>query len=811
MADDNPTFAVKAPGFNTWGNVGISEDNEFYKLLDETKVKTDAVFEVINLTFDLINSALDFIASLLIDFTNPLKPIIEAIIALLNSFIADLRNFGWYLTYDRKGFEDPTKKLLGGYPAFESRLVEKLLDIGDPTRPNFSPESKVFAMTFFVGADASKLGAILAQIKKLLKLFLTLSGPSDKAAAPINVEVGYYNDVVGEVQLPNKFKPDGVRVKWNLPPPPNTNKIMPKSFILPDYFLFSVATRITNERIAYINRVNRPDGEEVLIEAFGPEKSTVQELLGDIDARLWPLIKTDGEFTKLDESKEFQRLDEMPDGIGSLGSFILKGDDDYYLNKIGEEKISDAYRCFVYGSGGGALFGDNDFSFDIPLEFLKINGKLASEYSITMYSLTMESKDYDSISKKKKDLPSGGLNIRVGTHELVETGDFLITKPWGNKYWLGMEDGELSKPSATVVVKSPSEIREKYLKAVKFYFLAHLLAQPYNEYHKAKLGYEDPVGKENDLLLELADLAEEMLYLKVQTGQEFALGIQEWLRKIMIRFKEGMPSDATLRSLSNSLDKILSFPLDLEKMVENTANGGFNLAVIHPSFGGLMKSKSQIQQSYELLITDALRSANYDSTTLTSFNNSVVHDKWPQGKQPWIFDSSGFIGHLFFHKDFKETFRLAQRVVTLTPPAVSGGEWLNQRPFRDADLSSLTDFIDTVKKYLEGFLKGLQGIVAKILKFIHMLKTRIAQVQAIIARIKALIDLILSFRFPAGLYGTFHLADGTSGLVSALQQTEDKPDIGSSGYGTGVMMVAGGAPTILVDFLIALMGGEGEG
>ena len=150
-------------------------------------------------------------------------------------------------------------------------------------------------------------------------------------------------------------------------------------------------------------------------------------------------------------------------------------------------------------------------------------------------------------------------------------------------------------------------------------------------------------------------------------------------------------------------------------------------------------------------------------------------------------------------------------MVTLSPPVANEtGNWLTQRPFRDADLSALTDFIDTVKKYMEGFLKGLEGIVAQILKFIHMLKTRIAQVQAIIAKIKALIDLILSFRFPAGLYGTFHLADGTAGLISALQQSVDKPDIGSGGYGTGAMVVAGGVPTILIDFFIALMGGEGE-
>lgn len=278
----------------------------------------------------------------------------------------------------------------------------------------------------------------------------------------------------------------------------------------------------------------------------------------------------------------------------------------------------------------------------------------------------------------------------------------------------------------------------------------------------------------------------------------------------MLKFKSDMPSDATLNSLKNSLDKINEFPLDLEQMVKTTANGGFGLSALHPSFGALL-SQSQIQSNYEALITDQLRSTNYDSTTLTSFNNRVVHDAWTGSKQPWIFDSSGFIGHLFLHKDFKETFRLARKVVTLSPPTTTEtGHWLNQRPFRDSDLSALTDFIDTVKKYMEGFLKGLEGIVAQILKFIHMLKTRIAQVQAIIAKIKALIDLILSFRFPAGLYGTFHLADGTAGLISALQQSEDKPDIGSSGYGTGLMAVAGGAPTILIDFLIALMGGEGE-
>lgn len=804
MAENDPNGWAKAPGFNTWGHVGVAKDNDFYQLLDETKEKTDAVFEVVNLTFDLVNSALDFIASLLIDFTNPLKPIIEEIIALLESFISDLRNFGWYLTYDKKEFENPTEELLGGYPAFESRMIKKLLDLKDPTRPNFAPESKVFAMTFFAGADASKLGAIIAYMKKLLKLFLSFKGESDKTEAPINVQVGYYNDLVGDIEIPNVYKPDGIRVKWNLPAPPSTNKILPKTFILPDYFLFSVATRNTNEKIATKRKVPRQPTESLLISLFGPDKSEVQDLVGGItDPRLWPLIKTDAEFTKLDEDTFFLPL-KLEDGIGNTGSFILKGDDSHYLNRIEHpvegQKISDAYRCFIYGGGGGGLVGDNDFSFDIPLDNLKIGEKLESEYYITMYSLTIDSDDYNSISKKTTKLP--GL-LRVGTQDLLEEGAFLAPVRVGeSSFTLAMPKGSISKPSAIVPIKSPSELREKYLKAVKFYFLAHLLAQPYSKYHIGRLDFEEPVGKEETLIEAFGEKSiYKNLYNSSQTTQEFARGIQEWLRKIMLNFKLGMPSDATIRSLSNSLEKINKFPIDLENMVKATADGDA-ISVVLPS---LKDGPTGFQ------VTDEMRSANYDFATLTMFNNKIVHNSWTDSKQPWIFDEGVFIGHLFFHKEFKETFRLARKVVTLSPPtSTETGNWLNQRPFRDSDLSALTNFIDTVKKYMEGFLKGLEGIVAQILKFIHMLKTRIAQVQAIIARIKALIDLILSFRFPAGLYGTFHLADGTAGLISALQQSEDKPDIGSSGYGTGVMVVAGGAPTILIDFLIALMGGEGE-
>ena len=80
--------------------------------------------------------------------------------------------------------------------------------------------------------------------------------------------------------------------------------------------------------------------------------------------------------------------------------------------------------------------------------------------------------------------------------------------------------------------------------------------------------------------------------------------------------------------------------------------------------------------------------------------------------------------------------------------------------------------------------------------------------KAIILKLKAVIDAILNFRLPAGLYATYHITNGTGGLVSAVTNSQNKPPIGDTGYGAGMMAVAGGLPSILVELFIALIGGE---
>jgi hypothetical protein len=836
MAEFDPRDALRAPNFNQWGFAGIPKDNDFYDLLDETKAKTDAFFETVNLIFDIVNTFLDFIASLLIDFSNPLKIIIEEIIAILEAFVQDLRNLGMYITWDKFEGKDLSVDFLGGYPAFEQRMVKKLLSIEDRSRPNFTSKTKVFAITFFAGADASGIKKVIGAIQSLIALF-TPGQSDEKPKAPINVEASFYKQFIGDIELPSTYTPDGVRIKWKLPPPSSTLPAFPLSYVLPDYFLFSVATRKPNEEIGFLTTVSRSAGDPS-IKSKGSNKTSLVPL-SSTDARLWPLLKTTENapyinYKKLREDIDIEPLDKTPNGVGLLDRlWVLYNEDNVYLNNIEGQKISEVYRTFIYEVGGlvsNPFIGDEDFSFDIPLESLKIDGLLEDEYYITVYSMDAKDKNLGRIDTK--DIPGVLNNLSGRLHAEILLSEHLVDAHNGNypsaKIKTAPNITTLSLPSQIATVKTPTDLRSKYIFAVRFFFLTYALGNLNNKGAKEleiqaftpeELKFIKRFTKSDDGIDALQEVS--------RTKQEFAQEVLEWVDDIMINFKHLIPSDVVLSSNIRVLNEISNFKYDLYQIISDAAVGG--TGGIYPnSFSWRTSSDkpSNFGFSSTINLDNPNEVANY-STTIVPEEAGIIFEadenivkygdylteEVTRQNNPVLWYPDGdlkYFGNLFYLKDFKENFDKARPLIMLSNQSDEVGEWVNVKPFRDTDLSALLDFIDTVKKTLEGFIKGFEGIVAQILKFIHMLKTRIAQLQAVIAKIKAFIDLVLSFRFPVGLYGCLHLTDGTQGLVNSLTQSEFKPDIGTDGYGAGSMIVAGGVPSILIDFFTAILGGGEE-
>ena len=838
MADNNARDVMKSPGFSTWGSVGVPKENLVYDFLDRVKESTDAFFETISLIFDIVNSFLDFIASLLIDFTNPLKPILEEIIAIIEAFIQDLRNLGLYYTYDFHELKNPTEKLKGGYLAFEQRMVMKILNQSDPTRPDFTDKTKVFAMTFFAGADASHIKRIIAYMKKLLK-FLT-PGKDEPASAPINVEAVYYNDFIGEVEIPSSYKPDGIRLKWNLPPPTSTMPALPKSFVNPDWFIISVSTRKKHDHLSYVKKIPKSADDPTK-----SEDSHFTELFGFDYSELtksyfWPLLESKNSATslvKLSEDTEFDPVPKVPDGIGDGGSWVIYGEDVANFNQINKEKFSDIYKTFLFGGNPDSIIGDNDFSFDIPFDRLKVQNQLKDEYHITIHSFEIDSDDFDKLKVEKEKL--SGL-FRVGKQWEVMSAN--IISPDLTKSPRLLSAGTISKASETVTVVAPTDLKTKYIKAVRFFFLAYYLGrldvksnqelaniQPLTETEEKALGMY--IGWNNKTYP-----ANTALFI---SQVAHAKQVIKWVDRVMLMFKFNIPKDSLLVPHLSTLNKIDSFKYDLYEQLKSIANGKEDVALngIYSSarefktWTGIDYTKYQEHPDNFSPTKEEYLNGNYAPVSEVKYDGydnvadqpNPFPDKfrgeiftnykvYPDGG-PVLYIPSGdlkYFGEFIYIKDFIKTYNLARPLVLLGAKAKETGQWKNIKPFKDTDLSSILGVLELVKKFLDGVLKTLQGIVEQILKYIHLLKTRIAQLQEIVRKIKALIDLVLSLRLPAGLYGTFHLADGTAGLVNSLTQAEDKPDIGVEGYGTGLMVVGGGVPSILIDLFIALMGGNSQ-
>ena len=184
--------------------------------------------------------------------------------------------------------------------------------------------------------------------------------------------------------------------------------------------------------------------------------------------------------------------------------------------------------------------------------------------------------------------------------------------------------------------------------------------------------------------------------------------------------------------------------------------------------------------------------------------------------------SARYQGHVAYKKSETEVLhKVVGKITEVTPiltagnkllslsfstPTKAEGDWIALKPFRDTDFSVFIDYLDTIQIYMESFAKALEGIVKTIQDYIRLVQKRITELQDIIAKIKAIIDLILGLRFPAGLYTTYHIADGTAGLASAILRSEQKPRIGSDGLGTGLLVVGGGLPTIFIELILAIAG-----
>lgn len=201
--------------------------------------------EALLVILNTVLTILQVVKALLIGLLDPLAAIIDAIIDEIQSLLDDIRNIGIYITYDDV---TPThEQLLGGYQAYERRMIGRLVNRNDPSRPDFSPSTGVLGIFIYASADSSSIQRLIATIQKILAFF-GQQVPTRAYTVPTNLQATYGIDGYALNQFGSIAKtlaagetPDAANVTWSMAPPPSqTSAKFP--WLAPKGFLVEVST-----------------------------------------------------------------------------------------------------------------------------------------------------------------------------------------------------------------------------------------------------------------------------------------------------------------------------------------------------------------------------------------------------------------------------------------------------------------------------------------------------------------------------------------------------------------------------------------
>ncbi len=241
---------------SSWTTVGVGLPEQVTAVVAPVTSVVGALLDLLRLTSDV----LDVIRGFFLGALDPLEALVAQLIIEINQAISDFRQLGIYVAGD---FDPvwPFVELSGGYQSYEQRMVRRLVDRSDPTRPAFTPSSKVAAVFLYQSFSTSEPEAALRFVDQV-RTFFGLPGTTISYPPPAGLTVTY--GVAGA--RPGSFKPTGsgtsALVQWTLSAPPGASA---SSWPLPrpPAFLVEVSTVKSGLKVGYRRPSPSVDGSTV--------------------------------------------------------------------------------------------------------------------------------------------------------------------------------------------------------------------------------------------------------------------------------------------------------------------------------------------------------------------------------------------------------------------------------------------------------------------------------------------------------------------------------------------------------------------
>lgn len=239
----NVTQAISA----NWFTAEFDLPKEVKQGLQDFQKSVGTLAETLVTLLETLNQILEAVKVFVAAYANPIQTITKALIEQIQIIINDIGQFGLYITGDWGLFGWPLDKLRGGYTAYQQRMVSRLTDASDPTRPNVSDATYVLGIFFYISVDISNVYLMIQSIQRLLNLFsFTFTAQSLPACSPIRVRYGFSpNSLTASFStaFANSSNPLTIaNLEWTINRPSGINPILTFPLPPPQGFIVEVST-----------------------------------------------------------------------------------------------------------------------------------------------------------------------------------------------------------------------------------------------------------------------------------------------------------------------------------------------------------------------------------------------------------------------------------------------------------------------------------------------------------------------------------------------------------------------------------------
>lgn len=182
--------------------------------------KARGALEALMVYLEVTKAILESVKVFLVDFGNPIKPLVEALLRLILDLFESLKRSGMYAWFDVPNpLVDPNfNRFVGGFQAFVQRFKQGLVDPRDPNRPQPVAGATKSGFTLIV-ADAEEPLALMRYMETLMRFFgKEFTAPRYQAPGNFKVlPMGREGDPILAVSKIFQFQPQSIAIEWSLP------------------------------------------------------------------------------------------------------------------------------------------------------------------------------------------------------------------------------------------------------------------------------------------------------------------------------------------------------------------------------------------------------------------------------------------------------------------------------------------------------------------------------------------------------------------------------------------------------------------